>query len=90
MICNTNVDCIGFQPTRECCSYEKKTAFCLEKQLGGCFGYKRSLPCIVLKENIEQKKNVACSGERGECQEEHKKITIGKAEVGIVPLLVRK
>lgn len=34
--------------------------------------------------------NVACSGERGECQEEHKKITIGKAEVGMVPLLERK
>ena len=32
-------------------------AFYLEKQLGGCFGYKRSLPCIVLNENIEQEKN---------------------------------
>ena len=32
-------------------------AFSLEKYPGGCFGYERSLPGIVLKENIEKKED---------------------------------
>lgn len=30
-------------------------AICLEKYIGGCFGWEKGLPCIFWKENMGQK-----------------------------------